>query len=45
MQSVIKDLPYIKTERNPPTFKMLDVWLKADLAGCEEISYIKKKSL
>ena len=43
MQSLTIDLPHIKTERNPPTFKMLDVWLKADLADCEEISYITKK--
>ena len=40
MQSLTKDLSHIKMERNALKFKILDVWLIADLADCEEISYI-----
>ena len=38
-QSLTKYLPHIKIDWNPPKFKILGVWLTADLTDCEEINY------
>ena len=38
-QSLTKYLPHIKIDWNPPKFKILGVWLTADLIDCEEINY------
>ena len=38
-QSLTKYRPHIKIDWNPPKFKILGVWLTADLTDCEEINY------
>ena len=43
-QSLTKYLPHIKIDCNTPKFKILGVWLIADLTDCEEINYNNKFS-
>ena len=43
-QSLIKYLPHIKIDWNPPKYKILGAWLTAHLIDCEEINYNDKFS-
>ena len=42
--SPVRYMPHLKMDWNPPKFKILGIWLTADLTDCETLNYNDKFS-